>query len=57
MLEDEVELALLATPSPVVIDIRTVRPCSRTHCHGHQTQAELVAVHDAIDSCYAPLRD
>jgi len=56
MLEDEVELVLLA---PIYDEIDEVdpRPCSRTHCRGHRTQGELTAVHEAIESCYAALRD
>lgn len=55
MLEDEVMLAQL----PPLREIRVVewRPCSLAHCNGHVDRREMEAVHHAIESCYAPLRD
>lgn len=55
MLEDEVELLSWA-PRPM-LNIRSSQPCSPFHCGGHKTVEETDAVHEAIESCYAALRD
>lgn len=56
LLEDEV--ALVGAPPPLeILVIEHHRPCSQSHCNGHPTREETDAVHDAIDSCYAALRD
>jgi len=55
MLEDEVELVLLAPNGEIYVE--DPQPCSRNHCKGHRTPAEMRAVHEAIESCYAALRD
>jgi hypothetical protein len=57
MLEDEVELALLA-PQPIeFVVVTSPITCTPWICAGHRTRAEMRAVHDAIDSCYASTRD
>ena len=56
MLEDEVELALLAPQGEYVV-LESPLTCTSWICAGHQTRAEMRAVHEAIESCYAALRD
>ena len=55
MLEDEVVLAAeLLPPLFEITELKSPITCTLWICAGHWNRAELKAVHDAIESCYAP---
>lgn len=51
MLEDEVELVLLA-PRVEIVVTRSPITCTPWVCAGHRTRAETKAIHDAINAGY-----